>query len=163
MARPGCGTVGVASVATIILALCPSRGVQAFVTPLTSSKCGFSAGRPWHGHGHRHDGIVVGNGNRGVRARTPTGLEVAAGGSTVESSSVAEEDDGMRVKQIEGFSKKVCVSISSTMILLFFRAFVCVRHVGHIIRITSKYEIPSMKAVFRVRVLESFHKSCLLC
>ncbi|CAM9676290.1 unnamed protein product [Pylaiella littoralis] len=30
--------------------------------------------------------------------------------------------------------RSVCLSISSTMILLFFRAFVCFRHAVHIIR-----------------------------
>lgn len=43
-----------------------------------------------------------------MRARAPTrGLEVAAGGSAVDSSSVAE-DDAKRVGQIEGFTNKVC-------------------------------------------------------
>lgn len=100
MVRPGYGTAGVASVLAVFLALCSSRGVQAFVTPLAPSR-GSSAARSWQGR----DGVV---GNGGVRARTLRGLEVAAGGSAVESSSVAE-DDGVRAGQIEAFTSKVCV------------------------------------------------------
>lgn len=56
----------------------------------------------WGGHA---TGVAGGRG--AVRARAPTrGLEVAAGGSAVDSSSVAE-DDAKRVGQIEGFTNKV--------------------------------------------------------
>lgn len=108
MARPGYSTMGAASVAAVFLALCSSRGVQAFVTPLAPSRGGCSAAQIWHGHGHGLDGVVVGSGSRGVRARTPRELEVVTGGSTAESSSVAEEDDSIRTGQIKAFSNKVC-------------------------------------------------------
>lgn len=44
-----------------------------------------------------------------MRARAPArALEVAAGGNTVDSSSLAEED-GKRIGQIEAFTNKVSV------------------------------------------------------
>ena len=96
MGRLGYGTVGVGSVVAMFLASCVSHGVEGFVIPAAVRGCSAT----WGGHGHAGRGAV--------RARAPTrGLEVAAGGSAVDSSSVAE-DDAKRVGQIEGFTNKVC-------------------------------------------------------
>jgi len=100
MGRPGYGAAGVGSVAAVFLALCSTQGAQAFVVPPASR--GGSAVASWPGRGSS----VAAAGRGEARPRTPRGLEVAAKGSAVESSSVAEED-GMRTKKIEGFSNKV--------------------------------------------------------
>lgn len=103
MGRLGYGTVGVGSVVAVFLASCFSYDVEGFVIPAPNSA------RAWSGRAG-----VVGRG--AVRARVPTrGLEVAAGGSTVDSSSVAEED-GKRVGQIEAFTNKVCLSRPKDML-----------------------------------------------
>lgn len=97
MGRLEYGTVGVGSVVAAFLALCFTHGAEGFVVPAAGRGC--SAMGSWRGR--------AGVGRGEVRARAPTrGLEVAAGGSTVDSSSVAEED-GKRVGQIEAFTNKV--------------------------------------------------------
>ena len=105
MGRAGYGAAGVGSVMAVFLALCFAQDARAFVVPPVSR--GSSAVASWHGRG---SSSVVGRGE--VRPRTLRGLEVAAGGSAVESSSVAEED-GMRIAKIEGFASKVCACVSS--------------------------------------------------
>lgn len=99
MGRLGCCTVGVGSAVAVFLASCVSHGVEGFVVPAAVSSCSAIGSRSGG-----HAGVAA----RGaVRARAPTrGLEVAAGGSKVDGSSVAE-DDAKRVAQIEGFTNKV--------------------------------------------------------
>lgn len=106
MGRPGYGAAGVGSVAAVFLALCSTQGAQAFVVPPASR--GGSAVASWHGRACSVAAAAAGRGE--VRPRTLRGLEVAAGESAVESSSVAEED-GMRTGKIEAFANKVCVRV----------------------------------------------------
>lgn len=99
MGRLGYSMAGVGSVLAVFLTSCVSHGVG-FVIP--SAVRGCAAIGSWSGQAG-----VAGRG--AVRTRAPTrALEVAAGGSKVDSSSVAE-DDANRVAQIEGFTNKVCV------------------------------------------------------
>lgn len=97
---------GLGSAVVFCLASCSPRDVQAFVVPsLDVSSRGRSLRSAWSRGG---GGAVVGT--RGVRARTVTGLEVASGGSAVGSASALstdDDEDGMRVDQIQAFTGKV--------------------------------------------------------
>lgn len=109
MVRTGFGVRGVApgvSGALLYLAALGtlSCGNAFVVSPAASRACSAAARGPWRGSSGSSSSPRVGA--RGVRARKLRGLEVAAGESAVESSSVAE-GEAMRVGQIEAFADKV--------------------------------------------------------
>lgn len=119
MGRPGYGAAGVGSVAAVFLALCSTQGVQAFVVP-PASRGASAVAASWHGREQACSVAAAGRGEVG-RPRTLRGLEVAAGESAVESSSVAEED-GVRTGKIEAFANKVgCSCPSLQNVLIFYK------------------------------------------
>lgn len=104
MVRRGYG-VGFSSALVLCLAFSSFRDAQAFVLPyasragVASQSC--SRSRSWGASGPE--------GARRASARTLKGLEVAAGDNAVGSASklLTEEEEVMRVAQIQGFTDKV--------------------------------------------------------
>lgn len=90
------------------LAIWLPRNAQAFV--VSSAVVASRGSFPSAGSGG--GGAIVRT--RAVRARNVKGLEVAAGGSAVESANTLSTDDGegMRVAQIQGFTDKVRESVN---------------------------------------------------
>ncbi|CAM9593454.1 unnamed protein product [Ectocarpus sp. 4 AP-2014] len=121
MVRTGFGVRGIApgvSGALLYLAALStlSCGHAFVVSPSASRACSAAAQGSWCGSSSSSSRPRVGAG--GVRARKLKGLEVAAGESAVESSSMAD-GDAVRVGQIEAFADKVSLRSPSYL-------FVCV-------------------------------------